>query len=239
MTDTDTHGQLYVIATPIGNLEDITLRALHVLQGVDAVLCEDTRVAGKLLARYDIKKPLTSYHAHSKITKAEKILADLEDGKQLALISDAGTPTISDPGVLLIAQIRERFGNNIKITPIPGPSAVISALSVCGIPSSSFTFLGFLPHKKGKETLLKEITASKRTMAFYESPHRILKTLASLKQHLDAVQDTERTIVIARELTKIYEEIISGTVEEVLQHFADTPEAVRGEFVVIVAPSTL
>lgn len=236
MADTAKKGILYVVATPIGNLEDITLRALRILREVDFILCEDTRVATKLLSHYDIKKPLVSYHAHSGLSKADKILEDLSEGKQLALISDAGTPTISDPGVLLIMQIREKFGNDIDIIPIPGASAVITALSVCGIPSSSFTFLGFLPHKKGKETLLKEISASKRTVVFYESPHRILKTLTSLREHLLETVETKRKIVVARELTKIYENIISGTIEEVLQHFRDNEETVKGEFVVIVSP---
>lgn len=220
---------LYIIATPIGNLEDITLRAIRVLGEVDTILCEDTRVTAKLLQKYEIKKPLISYHAHSKLAKSEKIFALLEEGKNLALVSDAGTPCISDPGVMLIAEVREKFKEEVKIIPIPGPSALISALSASGLPSSEFLFLGFLPHKKGRETLFKEIAETKRTVAFYESPHRILKTLASLEKFAP-----EKKVIIARELTKIYEEFISGTAAELLAHFESHQDTVRGEFVVMV-----
>ncbi|MHB8651680.1 MAG: 16S rRNA (cytidine(1402)-2'-O)-methyltransferase [Minisyncoccota bacterium] len=221
---------LSIIATPIGNLEDITLRAMRVLKEVDVVLCEDTRTTAKLLKKYEITTPTMSYHAHSKLAKMEKIFALLEEGKNLALVSDAGTPCISDPGVLLVAKVRERFGDRVRIVPVPGPSAVISALSASGIPASEFLFLGFLPHKKGRETLFKEIAAAKRTIAFYESPHRILKTLASLETYAGG-----RHIVLARELTKIYEEVLSGTAGELLEMFKRHPEKVRGEFVVVVA----
>src|SRR3989344_6878703 len=223
---------LYIIATPIGNLEDITLRALRVLKEVDTILCEDTRMTAKLLQKYDIKTPTLSYHSHSGLAKVEKIFELLEEGKNLALVSDAGTPTISDPGVLLVSQVKEKFGQEVSIVPIPGPSAVIAALSASGLPSSDFLFLGFLPHKKGRETLFKEIAVSKRTTVFYESPHRILKTLESLKKHLDA----HRSVVVARELTKVYEEFVSGTSEEQLKYFESNKDKVRGEFVVIVAP---
>lgn len=232
---------LYIIATPIGNLGDITLRAIRVLGEVDVILCEDTRVTANLLQKYDIKKPLISYHAHSKLAKTEKIFILLEEGKNLALVSDAGTPCISDPGVLLVAQIRERmsrsnliklarFDLDIRIIPIPGPSALISALSASGLPSSEFLFLGFLPHKKGRETLFKEIAESKRTVAFYESPHRILKTLQSLEKFAP-----EKKVVIARELTKIYEEFLSGTPAELLAHFESHQDTVCGEFTVMVS----
>lgn len=223
-------GKLYVIATPIGNLEDITLRAIRVLKEVDLILAEDTRVTRKLLNHYDIKTPTESYHSKSKLSKVDKILNLLEEGKQLALVSDAGTPTISDPGVILVSKIKEKFGDDVSVIPIPGPSAVTAALSVSGVPASEFLFLGFLPHKKGREKLFKEIAESKRTVAFYESPHRILKTLQSLKDHLDQKQ----TVVIGRELTKIFEEIISGTPEELLNYFEKHKEKVKGEFVVIV-----
>ncbi len=221
---------LFIVATPIGNLEDITLRALRVLGEVDAILCEDTRVTAKLLQKYAIKKPLISYHSHSKLAKTEKIFALLEEGKDLALVSDAGTPCISDPGVMLVAEVRKKFKDEVKIIPIPGPSALVSALSASGLPSSEFLFLGFLPHKKGRETLFKEIADSKRTVAFYESPHRILKTLQSLEKFA-----SEKKVVIARELTKIYEEFISGTATELLAHFESHKESVRGEFVVMVS----
>ncbi len=237
---------LYIIATPIGNLEDITLRALRILGEVDLVLCEDTRVTKKLLNKYEIDTPTMSYHSHSKLSKVEKIFALLEEGKNIAMVSDAGTPTISDPGVLLVQQIKEKFSlddtalksaseeqaeASVNIVPIPGPSAVISALSASGMPSSEFLFLGFLPHKKGRETLFKEITLSKRTAVFYESPHRILKSLNSLKEHLG----NDRKVAIARELTKIHEQIISGTPEELIAYFEKNPDKVRGEFVVVVS----
>lgn len=221
---------LSIIATPIGNLEDITLRALRVLREADLILCEDTRVTAKLLAKYEIKKPLLSYHSHSKLAKVEKIFELLEEGKSLALVSDAGTPGISDPGSLLVAQVRERFGNSVTVEPIPGPSALTAALSAAGVPASEFLFLGFLPHKKGRETLFKEIAESKRTVVFYESPHRIVKTLESLKKYVP-----ENRVVIAREITKVYEEFLSGTASELQDKFEKSPEKVRGEFVVMVA----
>lgn len=221
---------LYIIATPIGNLEDITLRAIRILKGVDLILCEDTRVTKRLLDKYEIKTPTLSYHAQSKLSKVEKIFALLEEGNDLALVSDAGTPTISDPGCLLVAQVREKFGDAVAVVPVPGPSAVLSALSVSGFPTSEFLFLGFLPHKKGRETLFKEISGAKRTVAFYESPHRVLKTLESLKKHIHP----KRRILVARELTKIYEESIIGEPEEVLAYYLSHPDRVRGEFVVVV-----
>ncbi|MCK9352064.1 MAG: 16S rRNA (cytidine(1402)-2'-O)-methyltransferase [Candidatus Paceibacterota bacterium] len=221
---------LYVVATPIGNLEDITLRAIRILRDVDAILCEDTRVTAKLLQKYEIQKTLISYHSHSKLSKVEKVFEFLEAGKDLALVSDAGTPCISDPGVMLVSQVREKFSDMVKIVAVPGPSAVISALSGSGLPSSEFLFLGFLPHKKGRETLFKEIASSGRTVAFYESPHRIIKALESLQKFAP-----EKKIVIARELTKIYEEFIEGTATELLAHFEKHPDTIRGEFVVMVA----
>jgi len=221
----------YIVATPIGNLEDITLRALRVLKEVDIILCEDTRVTKKLLHHFKIATPTESYHSQSRFTKTEKILRFLEEGKQCALVTDSGTPTISDPGSHLVSLVREKFGERVSIVPIPGPSALTAALSVSGIPVQEFVFLGFLPHKKGRETLFKEIKDSKRTVVFYESPHRIEKTLASLHVHLSS----ERKVVIARELTKIYEEVVSGTSEEVALYFQKNKDKVRGEFVVLVS----
>ncbi len=227
---------LSIVATPIGNLEDITLRAIRVLGEADLILCEDTRVTKKLLEKYDISTPTMSYHAHSTLAKTEKIFAELHEGKHLALVSDAGTPCISDPGVKLIVQLSRLnldINLDIKIEPVPGPSAVITALSASGIPSSEFLFLGFLPHKKGRETLFKEIAhpsaGGKRTVVFYESPHRILKTLASLAKHAP-----DRTVVLARELTKIYEEFLSGTPAELIERLEANPEKQKGEFVVII-----
>lgn len=222
--------KLYIVATPIGNLEDITFRALRVLKEVDVILCEDTRVTKKLLNHYDIKTSTMSYHAHSKMSRVEKIFGLLREEKDLALVSDAGTPTISDPGILIVQQIREEFGGNVGIVAIPGPSALVSALSISGITSAQFTFYGFLPHKKGRETIFKEIVSSKRTSVFYESPHRIIKTLNSLKEHLKE----NRKVSVARELTKIYEENVCGSADEVFTYFTDNPDKVRGEFVVII-----
>ncbi len=225
---------LYVIATPIGNLGDMTIRAIETLKSVDLVLCEDTRVTRHLLDHYNIGTGTMSYHAQSKLSKHEKIIEMLREGKSLALVSDAGTPTISDPGVMLIEMIKKDLPE-VKIVAIPGASALTAALSISGIPSPQFTFYGFLPHKKGRETIFKEISnggrTSIRTSVFYESPHRIMKTLESLEKHLGK----DRKVVIARELTKIFEETVSGRASEVLNYFKNNPDKVRGEFVVIIS----
>lgn len=221
----------YVVGTPIGNIEDITVRALTVLKSVDLILCEDTRVTKKLLSHHGIPTPMMSYHAQSKLSKTEHILSLLEEGKTLALVSDAGTPGISDPGTHLVSQIRAKF-SLLNIVAVPGASAVIAALSIAGLPTADFTFLGFLPHKKGRETLFREIAASSRTMVFYESPHRIEKALASLVTFLEPT----RRIAVAREITKMFEEVVLGTAQEVLENFSSKPDTVRGEFVVIVEP---
>lgn len=215
--------KLYIVGTPIGNLGDITLRALEILKTVDIILCEDTRVTQKLLNHYNINKKTISFHSQSGISKLDKILNLLKDN-DLALVSDAGTPTISDPGSILVDAARKE---GAEVIAIPGVSAVTSALSISGIPASEFLFLGFLPHKKGRETLFKEIFDSKRTVVFYESPHRIMKTLDSLKE-------IGRKVVIARELTKIYEQVVLGSAEEVYEYFKQNEDKVRGEFVVIV-----
>ncbi|MBI3634492.1 MAG: 16S rRNA (cytidine(1402)-2'-O)-methyltransferase [Candidatus Yonathbacteria bacterium] len=235
----------YIIGTPIGNLEDITLRALRVLKEADIILCEDTRVTKRLLSKYNINTPTLSYHAQSKLSKVEKIFTLLEEGKNLALVSDAGTPCISDPGSLLVAQVCEHFkvgplGSprsdlGVSIIPIPGPSALVTALSSAGISVAEFTFLGFLPHKKGRETLFEEIAESKRVMVFYESTHRILKALESLEKFCG----NTRHIIVAREITKIYEEFVRGTIAEVRAHFTQNPDRMRGEFVVIVGGSKI
>lgn len=221
---------LYIIGTPIGNLEDITLRALRVLKEVNLVLCEDTRVTKRLLSKYGITTPTMSYHAQSKLGKVEKIFALLEEGNDLALVSDAGTPCISDPGSLLVMQVLEKFGDTVHIVPIPGPSALVTALSAAGISVAEFTFLGFLPHKKGRETLFKEIARAERVMVFYESPHRIEKTLESLEKFCGLQQK----IIVARELTKVFEEFARGTIPEVRDYFEKNRDHIRGEFVVIV-----
>ncbi len=221
--------KFYVVGTPIGNLEDITYRAVRILGEVDMILCEDTRVTINLLNKYGIKKPTMSYHSQSKLAKLDKIIEMISEGKTLALVSDAGTPTISDPGSVLVSKIRETF-SDVEVVAIPGASALVSALSISGLPASEFLFLGFLPHKKGRETLFKEIATTERTIVFYESPHRIIKSLESLKKYVG-----ERKIVIARELSKIYEQIVSGNADEILSYFAKNTDKVRGEFVVLVS----
>lgn len=223
-------GTLSVVATPIGNLGDITLRALEALKQADAIACEDTRVTSKLLARYGIEKPLLVYHAQSGKLSATRILSQLSDGKRIALVTDAGTPGISDPGSELVSQVRATFGEEVRIEAIPGPSALTAALSIAGVPTHEFVFLGFLPHKKGRQTLFKEIAQMERTAVFYESPHRIQKALASLSE----VLPPERTVVVLRELTKIHESVVRGSAGQVEEYFMKNPSQVRGEFVVIV-----
>jgi len=218
-------GTLSIVATPIGNLEDITLRALRTLKECDVIYAEDTRVISKLLARYSIAKPLQRLDAVTEIKKADDIIARLSEGERVVFVSDAGTPGISDPGARLVAHVREQLPT-ATIEAIPGASALTAALSVAGMDTSEFTFLGFLPHKKGRQTALKKIATSEIPVVLYESPHRILKLL----KELEGVS----RVTIARELTKIHEEVVSGTPTEVLAHFTAHPDAVRGEFVVII-----
>jgi len=218
-------GTLFVIGTPIGNLEDITLRALRILKEVDVIACEDTRVTKKLLEHYQIQKTLISYHQHSKVEKVDFLVYKLKEGKNIAVVSDAGTPGISDPGGVLVKAVAEA---DIKIEVIPGPSALTAALSIAGLPVDRFTFLGFLPHKKGRETLIKELVDSKHPTIFYESVHRIEKTLLQLYEF-----GLNREMVICRELTKIYETVYRGTPKDILANLKD--EEIKGEFVVIVS----
>lgn len=225
-------GTLYIVATPIGNMEDITLHAIRVLKEVDYILCEDTRTTQNLLNKYEIKTKTMSYHAHSTEGKEVAIINLLKAGKNLALVSDAGTPCISDPGVMLVSNVRKEFGNEAKVSPIPGPSALISALSASGISSAEFTFLGFLPHKKGRVKIFNEIKESGKVIVFYESTHRILKTLDSLSNYVPKFK-----VVLAREITKQFEEFISGEPNEVLTYLNNNKIKQRGEFVVIVSPS--
>lgn len=225
-------GTLYIVATPIGNLEDITIRALAVLSSVDLILCEDTRVTSRLLERYNINTPMLSLNARTEKGKIPHVLKLLEAGKSAAYVTDAGTPGISDPGELLVASIRVKLPE-ANIVTVPGASALTAAISISGVPSAEFVFLGFLPHKKGRETLFKEIAASKRTMVFYESPHRIMKTL----EKLSAIVEPLRKVVIARELTKVFEQVVSGSAQEVLTYFTENNDKQRGEYVVIIAPS--
>ncbi len=227
----NTIGTLYVVATPIGNLEDITFRAIRTLKEVDYILCEDTRVTGTLLKKYDIHTKTMSYHAHSTNAKESAIIRMLNEGKNLALVSDAGTPCISDPGVMLVSNVRAKLGPDAHIVPIPGPSALVAALSASGISSAEFVFLGFLPHKKGRETLFKEMVVSDKVIVFYESTHRILKTLTSLDMYMPTC-----IVVIAREITKQFEEFVHGTPKEIFEYFTLHKDKQRGEFVVIVVP---
>ncbi len=225
-------GKLSVVATPIGNLADITLRALDTLKTADVIACEDTRVTAKLLARYEIQKPLLIFHAQSGKHATTRILQLLGEGKHVALVTDAGTPGVSDPGNELVREVRDRLADAVIIEGIPGPAALTAALSIAGMPTHEFTFLGFLPHKKGRQTLFKEIADSERAMVFYESPHRIEKALQSLAE----VLPEDRKVSVLRELTKMHESVVEGTASEVQAHFVEHSDQIRGEFVVIVAP---
>jgi len=217
---------LYIVGTPIGNLKDISPRALEVLKGVDLILCEDTRESKKLLDFYQIKTPVLSYHQHSRLEKTEYIINLLGQGKNLALISDAGTPGISDPGNKLIELVAKEVPNTVIVS-IPGPSAVIAAASISGFPMDKFLFLGFPPTKNKRKKFFEEAVNSEYPVIFYESPYRILKTLNELR---DA--DPELLVVVARELTKKFETIYRGSIEKVIQEIEKG--AVKGEFVVII-----
>lgn len=217
-------GKLYIVATPIGNLADLTFRAKEVLEIANLVACEDTRHSGILLSHYKIDTPKLSFHSHSGQAKVDKIMAYLEDGKDVALISDAGTPGISDPGYVLIQAALEA---SVEVVPIPGASAVITALCASGLPTDKYLYLGFLPVKKGRQTIFKKIAEAEHTVVFYESPHRLRKTLEQLGEHLAA----DARIVVAKELTKMYETYYRGTLKEVL---AMLPEKVKGEYVVMI-----
>ena len=221
-------GTLFVVATPIGNMEDITMRALRILSEVDYVLCEDTRVTGNLLKHYDIKTTLKRYDAHTSDKVHAEVVADIEAGKQIALVSDAGTPGVSDPGVFLVEKLREIGG--IRIDAVPGPSSVTAAFSIAGLAGNQFSFLGFVPQKKGRQTFFKELENYDHTVIFFESPHRIMKTLESLKE----VLPVETKVIVAREITKLFEELVSGSAQEVLTYFIEHPDKVRGEYVVLV-----
>lgn len=219
---------LYVVATPIGNLEDMTQRALRVLGEVDVILCEDTRHTLQLLNHFSIRKPLQSYHQHSSEEKIQDVFDMLRQGKNIAVVSDGGTPAISDPGGKLVKRVREEFGDEVTISPIPGASAVTAAASVAGMPVDEFLFMGFLPHKKGRNKLFDEIAASARTVIFYESPYRIKKAIEQLQERCDP----ERQIVVCRELTKKFETLYAGPLSEVAAKIV--VEEPRGEYVVVV-----
>ena len=218
---------LYIVATPIGNLEDITFRALRILKEVDLIICEDTRITKKLLDRYQIKKPLLSYHQHSKIQKVDYIISLLKEGKNLALVSDSGTPGVSDPGNKLVEKVVECLNDQVKIVPIPGPSAITCAASISGFAMDKFLFLGFLPKKKRRKEILEKIVKSEYPVIFYESPYRLLKTLRELS---DLEKNLE--IVVCKELTKKFEEVFRGKIEKVIEKMKENK--IKGEFVIIV-----
>jgi 16S rRNA (cytidine1402-2'-O)-methyltransferase len=216
---------LYVVPTPIGNLGDITLRALEVLKSVGTILAEDTRTSGNLLKHYSINKPLQSFHIFNEHKALASVIAKLKGGETMALVSDAGTPGISDPGFLLV---RECLKNNIVVDCLPGATAFVPALIKSGFPTDRFVFEGFLPHKKGRQTLLKMLAEEERTLVLYESPHRLVKMLEQVQEFFGA----ERAVSVSRELTKMHEETFTGQVGEVIAHF--TAKEVKGEIVVII-----
>ncbi|RED98853.1 16S rRNA (cytidine(1402)-2'-O)-methyltransferase [Marinoscillum furvescens] len=217
--------RLYLIPTPIGNLGDMTYRAVETLQRVDKILAEDTRTSGVLLKHYSITTPTESFHAFNEHKRTEQIIQRMKNGETLALITDAGTPGISDPGFLLARACADA---GVKVECLPGATAFVPALVKSGMPSDRFSFEGFLPHKKGRKTKLEELSTETRTMVFYESPHRLLKTLGQFAEHMGA----DRKVSVSRELTKKFEETVTGSVEEVLKHFETG--TVKGEFVVIL-----
>lgn len=217
---------LYIVPTPIGNLKDITLRALDVLKEVDLILAEDTRTTSHLLNHYQVTKPISPYHQHNEHKVLQHLIDQLMAGKKMALVTDAGTPGISDPAFLLI---RECIKNNVRIECLPGATAFVPALVNSGIPTNRFTFEGFLPLKKGRQTLLKSLAEEERTMIFYESPMRLVKTLDEFVQFFGE----ERRCSVSRELTKMFEENKRGTLKEVSDHFKQ--KAVKGEIVIIIA----
>ena len=222
---------LYIIGTPIGNLKDISIRALETFKGVDLILCEDTRVTQKLLNHFEIKTKTLSYHQHSKLKKIEYILNLLEQDKNLALVSDAGTPGISDPGNELIEEVVKLLGDQVKIIPIPGPSALIASASISGFQMNKFSFLGFPPQKRKRKKFFQEAVDSKYPVVLYESPHRILKTL----DEISAINN-KLSIVVCRELTKKFETTYRGTIEQVIEEMKNPQpgEKIKGEFVIII-----
>lgn len=226
------YSTFYIVGTPIGNLEDMTFRGVRILKEVDLILCEDVSNAQKILKHFKIETKCTNYFANSRLNKIDEIIKMLKEGKNIALISDAGMPTISDPGSLLVQKIYQAKEEDlaIEIKVVPGPTAITSAFALSGLTGNEFTFLGFLPHKKGRETLFKEISDNERVSIFYESVHRFSKCLESLEKLLDE----KRLVIVARELTKIHEEVVRGSIKEVKEYFEQNKDKVRGEFVVLI-----
>ena len=218
-------GKLYIVPTPIGNLKDMTFRAIEVLKEVDLILAEDTRTSGKLLKHFEINTPLQSHHMHNEHKTIDGLISKLKSGTNLALISDAGTPAISDPGFLLT---RSCIENNIEVDCLPGATAFVPALVNSGLPNDKFVFEGFLPVKKGRQTRLQILAEETRTMIFYESPHKLLKTLTNFCEYFG----NDRPVSVSRELTKLYEETIRGTAKQVLDHYSKKP--LKGEIVIVV-----
>lgn len=221
-----TRPDLYVVPTPIGNLLDITLRAIEVLKTVDLILAEDTRTTGKLLKHLEIQRPFQSYHIFNEHKTVERLVDRMHRGEQMALVSDAGTPAISDPGFLLVRAAREA---GLIVNCLPGPTAFVPALVNSALPNDRFTFEGFLPHKKGRRTRIEGLKEETRTMIFYESPHRLMKTLEQFKEAYGG----ERIVCVSRELTKVFEENIRGTLEEVIEYYKEHP--IKGEIVITLA----
>ncbi|MFM2401676.1 MAG: rRNA ((1402)-2-O)-methyltransferase [Bacteroidota bacterium] len=220
--------KLYLVPTPIGNLEDITLRAIRVLGEVDGILAEDTRNSGQLLKHLNISKPLYSHHAHNEHMGVPGVIKMLKEGKSLALISDAGTPGISDPGYLLV---KACVDNGIEVESLPGATAFVPALVNSGFPTDRFIYEGFLPHKKGRQTRWKALAEEERTIVLYESPHRLVKALEQIIEFISA----ERPILVGREISKLHEQMVRGTATEVLAYFVAHPDKVRGEIVIVIA----
>jgi 16S rRNA (cytidine1402-2'-O)-methyltransferase len=217
--------KLYIVPTPIGNLEDMTFRAISVLKSSDYILAEDTRTSGKLLKHFDIKTPMQSHHMHNEHKMVERLVERIKSGETIALISDAGTPAISDPGFLLTRACVE---NNIEVDCLPGATAFVPALVNSGLPNDKFVFEGFLPVKKGRQTRLKLLAEETRTIIFYESPHKLIKTLTHFCEYFGE----DRSVSVSRELTKMFEETVRGTAKEVLEHYTNKPP--KGEIVVVV-----
>lgn len=218
--------KLFIVPTPIGNLEDMTLRAIKVLKEVDLILAEDTRTSGKLLKHFEISTQMQSHHMHNEHKMVNRIVERLKSGESIALISDAGTPAISDPGFLLT---RSCIENDIEVECLPGATAFVPALVNSGLPNDKFVFEGFLPVKKGRQTRLKFLAEETRTMIFYESPHKLIKTLANFTEYFGE----ERGISVSRELTKLFEETVRGTVKEVMGYYTNKPP--KGEIVIVVS----
>jgi 16S rRNA (cytidine1402-2'-O)-methyltransferase len=216
------------VATPIGNLEDMTYRAVRILKEVDVIFAEDTRTTGILLKHYGIENKLISYNAQNHSVKNGEILKMLEEGKNIALVSDAGTPGVSDPGYSAVSEVRKNL-KDVKVIPIPGASALTAFVSAVGKGTHAWTFYGFLPHKNGRQKLLKEMLASEKSSIFYESTHRIIKCLEEIKN-----LETEREIVVGKELTKIFEDFLIGSPDEILKIFEGNPSKTKGEFVVMI-----